>query len=186
MMDPLALVLFVVLQLAFIWARFAVFRVDGRKPAGVRVIEVSTISAIAGGILLMWRVTPAWPGLPVLATMAGSASGAVFAWACATVRRRQLSGAFCDDLPVELICEGPFRLVRNPFYAAYIAAHAMPLLATGSMWGLMPLTWMTALYLRAALLEERKFAHSRLAWDYGDYARRTGRFLPRLAAWKRG
>ena len=43
-----------------------------------------------------------------------------------------------------------------------------------------------ALYYRAALREEQKFAHSDLAPDYDAYRRQAGMFLPRLSAFCRG
>ena len=67
-----------------------------------------------------------------------------------------------------------------PMLCGYLLAHAMPVLASRSPWSLLPLAWMVCIYLRAALLEERKFLNSPLANQYRCYQRRTGRFAPRL------
>jgi protein-S-isoprenylcysteine O-methyltransferase Ste14 len=42
----------------------------------------------------------------------------------------------------------------------------------------LPFIIMLALYARAAILEERKFADSALKAEYRDYRSRTGFFLP--------
>ena len=47
------------LHAAFAWARFAVFRIDGRTPPGVRVIELAgTASALAGLAVLASQSAP--------------------------------------------------------------------------------------------------------------------------------
>jgi len=168
------------LQAAFIWARFIVFRIVRPAPLGVRVIEVSTLLCMGAGIVLMaGRAgrSAAWDGV-ALAT--ACASAAVFGWALASVRRRQLSAAFSTDQPVELLRCGAFGFVRNPFYLAYLLAHALPLLVSRSAWALLPLAWMGTLYVHAVRREERKFMSSPLAADWLRYAQATGRFVPRL------
>jgi protein-S-isoprenylcysteine O-methyltransferase Ste14 len=91
-----------------------------------------------------------------------------------------LSVVFADDMPTELLRDGAFGLVRNPFYLAYLLAHALPFVATRSAWSLLPLAWMAMLYRLAVAVEERKFLDSPLAAEWQQYAREAGRFLPKL------
>ena len=172
---------FCALQLSFIWARFKIFRIDGPAPPGVRLIEASTLLCIVAGMVLIAGRGSDGLLLGAAAVLTGAASAALFAWAVRSVRPRQLTAAFSPDAPVELLRSGAFGLVRNPFYLAYLLAHALPLLASRSLWGLVPLVWMALLYHRAAVLEERKFQAGPLAADYRRYAQATGRFLPRLS-----
>jgi protein-S-isoprenylcysteine O-methyltransferase Ste14 len=175
---------FIALQAAFIWARYAIFRVDGPTPTGARAIEVSTLSCIVFGVALVLRHQPDDRTFGALALVAATSSTAVFAWALRSVRPRQLSAAFSGDEPTELLRHGAFRYVRNPFYLAYLLAHAVPLLASRSLWGLV-LAWMSGLYVRATQVEERKFLASPLADEYRRYFQSTGRFVPRVAALSR-
>lgn len=180
MTTVLLVLCFVGLQAGFIWARFTVFRIDGPAPRGVRVIEASTLLCITLGV---WFIAARGAQPAVLGTAAlavACASAAMFTWALRSVRRRQLSAAFSNDTPAELLRSGAFGLVRNPFYLAYLLAHALPVVASFSAWALLPLAWMGLLYHRAVQLEERKFLSSTLAAEWRGYARRTGRFLPRL------
>lgn len=171
---------FVGLQAAFIWARFTVFRIDGPAPPGVRVIEASTLLCIALGITLIARRSGAHAVLDTAALALACASGAMCSWALRSVRRRQLSAAFSSDMPAELLRDGAFGFVRNPFYLAYLLAHALPLAASRSAWAVLPLAWMALLYGRAVRMEERKFKASPMSAEWGRYAQTTGRFLPRL------
>lgn len=185
MTTPLLIMCFVGLQAAFIWVRFTVFRIDGPAPRGVRVIEISTLSCIALGIWFIATrgATPAVQDAVALAV--ACASAAMFSWAICSVRKRQLSAAFSNDTPAELLRSGAFGFVRNPFYLAYLLAHAVPLVASASVWALLPSAWMGLLYHRAVLLEERKFRCSPLAAEWRRYAQATGRFLPRLTLWRK-
>lgn len=177
---------YLALHAAFIWGRIAVFRIDGPTPPGVRVIEhCAAISIALGATLIAFRST-GHMSLDCLGLVLAVTSAALFAWGVATVDRKQLTAAFSADAPLALVTRGPFRYVRNPFYLAYIIAHAIPLFATRSPWALPGLLVMSAIYVRAALLEERKFLRSDLAPAWRAYQRRTGRFLPRLHGLERG
>ena len=180
MTTALLIQCFVGLQAAFIWARFTVFRVDGPAPPGVRVIEVSTLLCIALGIIFIARRSAGHVVLDAAALAMAFTSGAIFAWALRSVRRRQLSAAFSSDMPAELLRGGAFGFVRNPFYLAYLLAHALPLAASRSAWAALPLAWMALLYGRAVRMEERKFLASPFSVEWVRYAQTTGRFLPRL------
>jgi protein-S-isoprenylcysteine O-methyltransferase Ste14 len=118
--------------------------------------------------------------LDPLAVAVCGISGVVFAWAVRTTGRQRLTAVFSDDLPGELIASGPFRYIRNPFYAAYLLVYVQALVASRSWWAVLPLAWMACLYYRAALLEEKKFLRSNLALQYRQYSATTGRFLPML------
>jgi protein-S-isoprenylcysteine O-methyltransferase Ste14 len=175
-MTWVLLALNVLLHALFIWGRFGVFRIDGKPPRGVRVIEVSAVSCILVGL-----ATIALRDGPDVWCDAASAavavlSGGLFSWA--TLKRNRLTAAFSDDTPAELITAGPFRWVRNPFYLSYLLAYTQALLAARSGWAVLPLAWMGVVYGTAVWREERKFLRSELADEYREYARRTGRFIP--------
>ena len=179
-MTPLLVTCLIGLHAAFLWARIAFFRIEGATPLGVRLIEAAgTASVLIGAALTAWRTGPNIAA-DVAALGVAALSAVLFVWGLRTVRRRQLSAAFSPDAPLELVTTGAFRIIRNPFYAAYMLAHAMPVVASRSPWSLLPLAWMAAIYWWAALVEERKFLASPLADAYRRYQSRTGRFLPRL------
>src|SRR5205823_5628069 len=97
----------------------------------------------------------------------------LFVWAVRTVRRTPLTYVFSGDRPTFLITGGPFRLLRNPFYTSYLLAYAYAVVASGNPWLLGVLGWMAAVYVAAALKEERKFQAGPLRDEYLLYRRRT-------------
>lgn len=179
-MTALLVAAYLALQAAVIVLRYRLFRIDGSPPAGVRVIEWATLGCIVlGTVLTATRPSP-WLPADLLACVCALGAAAVLAWACRTVRPRQLAAAFSPDLPTELIRRGPYRIVRNPFYMAYLLGHAVPALASRSPWAAVAWIAMATIYHHAAVLEERKFLSSTLADEFRSYANQTGRFWPRL------
>ena len=179
-MTSLLVLCFLALQAAFIWARYAIFRIDGPAPAAVRFIEASATACIVAGTWLMWQRTDSSMAQDLLALALAACSAATFTWAARSIRPRQLTAAFSSDAPTELLQRGAFGVVRNPFYLAYMLAFAVPAVATWSWLSLMPAAWMAGIYLRAVMLEEHKFLAGPLAGEYSRYCARTGRFLPHI------
>jgi protein-S-isoprenylcysteine O-methyltransferase Ste14 len=152
------------LHAGFLWARIAFFRIDGATPLGVRLIEAAGTASVLVGAVLTLRRDGDHIAADVAALGIASLSASLFAWGLLTVKCRQLTAAFSPDMPGELVTTGAFRHIRNPFYACYLLAHAMPVFASRSAWSLLPLAWMTGIYVRAALIEENKFLASPVPW----------------------
>ena len=119
--------------------------------------------------------------LDLLALILAACSAIMFGWGLRSIRPHQLTAAFSPDAPVELLRSGAFGFVRNPFYLSYMLAYTLPWIASRSWWGAALTAYMAAIYVRATLVEERKFLAGPLAGCFRDYVRETGRFLPRPA-----
>ena len=78
--------------------------------------------------------------------------------------------------------QGPYRLIRHPFYTSYLLAWTAGYFASGSAWSILTVVAMVVLYKRAADLEERKFEVSKLRNSYAQYRQEVGQFVPRLRA----
>ena len=178
-MTVVLLVCFLGLQAAFIWARYAIFRIVGATPPAVRFIDASATTCIVAGSFLMARRAGDDGPLDLLALAAAACSAVMFGWALRGIRPRQLTAAFSPDAPVELLRTGAFRFVRNPFYLSYMLAYTLPWIVSRSWWGTVLTAYMAAIYVRATLVEERKFMAGPLAGSFRIYARDTGRFFPR-------
>jgi protein-S-isoprenylcysteine O-methyltransferase Ste14 len=82
-----------------------------------------------------------------------------------------------DDAPPTLRRDGPFGLVRNPLYLAYLVAAAAPAIVAGRPW--LALTWLAAfaaLAVRAA--QEERRLHAQLGAAYADYCREVKSLIP--------
>jgi len=167
---------------SFFWAMLAFFVQPNGFTPGMRVISISgTLLAMLHFYALLSAV-PVSAGRAFAAACLYGSSLALFWWAIAVNRKKPLSAVCSPDAPGHLVKNGPYRWIRHPFYTSYLLAWAAGLAGSGQGWLLAPTLAMLVLYLRAAVMEERKFARSPLARAYSRYQRRTGRFLP--SVWK--
>jgi protein-S-isoprenylcysteine O-methyltransferase Ste14 len=83
----------------------------------------------------------------------------------------------------QLITDGPYRWVRNPFYdTAALLVGAVSLIADNWMILLSGAVVLVLLVMRTHTEEEHLIA--RFGDGYREYMRRTGRFLPRARTWR--
>ncbi len=174
-----ALAAFAACLLSFNWGMYRFFTEPGGSNSGIDTIKLLGtglgLASLAG--IPLFGVASAVSGLTALLICA--ASLALFWWAIRTNRTRPLSFAFSDDEPRHLVCAGPYRWIRHPFYSAYLLAWLATPVATLQPLMLVPLLVMAAIYVAAARIEERKFEGSALAAAYVRYRAQTGMFWPR-------
>jgi protein-S-isoprenylcysteine O-methyltransferase Ste14 len=166
---------------SFVWAVKRLFRAEDAS-VGMRAITVlGPMGFLLDVACIFWY--PASLNLTILASSVNFVAQILFWWAAATVRNRQLSLAFSRDEPTFLIQDGPYRLIRHPFYTSYILFWISNSLASDVFWPWLVFTAMTTIYLIAVRFEERKFSTSPFATAYSGYRRVTGAIVPRL--WQR-
>jgi protein-S-isoprenylcysteine O-methyltransferase Ste14 len=163
----------------FAWGMSRGFvRPTGWTPRMAVAASWGVFTATCTLVALLWfnplRTGPALVGMPLFAM-----AWALFEWATWVTRGRRLTFAFVGDVPAHLLTAGPFRLVRHPYYAAFLLAWVAGIVTTGEGWLVLPLVVMFGFYNAAANHEEAKFAASPLAADYAAYRARTGKYLPR-------
>ena len=170
--------LLVVCLASFAWGVRNFFSRPAGDTVGMRVIKIcAAVSALLhlGAIALTPQMTTE-QGLAA-ALLYLSALG-LFWWAIRTNSPRPLSAAFSPDAPQYLVEQGPYRLIRHPFYCSYLLTWTAGMVATARLWLLPSLAVMLIIYVRAAREEEQKFKSSPLAGSYQQYRSRTGLFLP--------
>jgi protein-S-isoprenylcysteine O-methyltransferase Ste14 len=168
-----------VIGAAFTWGAVAHFTRPQGVPTLMYVIGIATGALTAAQIVRICRIDPGLWSVPALLLYA--ASLALYLWAVATTRGHGFSLAFSDDLPQGVMARGPYRLVRHPFYASYFLYWLAGALAVREVWLIPAFAAVAALYVMAAVTEERKFARSGASEAYRAYRRSTGMFLPRLS-----
>ena len=106
----------------------------------------------------------------------------LFWWAVRVNRARSLAACFSSTGTLYLTTCGPYRLVRHPFYCSYLLTWLSGMIATQD-WTLLPTVMvMFAIYVTAALREEKEYERGPLAAEYRLYSSRIGQFFPKV--WK--
>lgn len=148
-------------------------------PSGIRVISnLVLLSAVILTFLTLYYPQPLLPQLVGIGLLV--MSFAIFWWTIKESKNAKLLAAFDEKLPHGLLTTGPYAYVRHPFYTSYIIQWVGWAIACWSIWGIVPVIFMTTTYYIAAKGEEQKFSNTDMADDYADYASRTGRFFPKL------
>ena len=161
-----------------VWGIYAHFVTDGKVDPWMNITSLCSLVGLlwflaerihhhASGQSLFWR-----SDLLSLSLLAIFTS--LFWWTIATTRRRRLTLAFSKDQPCFIHTAGPYAWSRHPFYTSYIVFWvAVAVAAADAFFWLMPLI-MAFIYLRAARMEEVKFATSPLSAQYDSYRVKTG------------
>jgi protein-S-isoprenylcysteine O-methyltransferase Ste14 len=130
---------------------------------------------------------PARPLLPA-AQYAGAAlyvvAFLVFWWTVPYARAWRLKVAFMPNTPESIIVDGPYRFVRHPFYASYLAFWLAGVLASQHWELLVTVAVMGGFYARAIRIEEQAFLDGPLSEPYRAYRASTGAIIPGLG-WQR-
>lgn len=168
--------------ISFAWAMKRFFVQPAGMTPGMRLIKVcGTLFALLHfAAIFMTPDIPAWRGAAGSALYLGAA--ALFWWAIRTNSRKPLSAAFSPDLPVHLMAQGPYRIIRHPLYCSYLLCWFAGWIVTGRLWLAPPILTMLVIYLCAAAQEEKKFLGSPLADNYRQYRASTGLIFPNF--WK--
>ena len=150
-------------------------------PPGVRLISTLVIASALWLTYLTFRAPQPemaqWVGLICMV-----ASFLLFWWTIRESRSAKLLAAFDEKMPHCVLQSGPYAYVRHPFYVSYLLKWCGWALAAYDPWAIVPVVAMGTTYWVAAGEEEAKFRDTDQAEAYADYARRTGRFFPRLYA----
>jgi len=152
-------------------------RVFGSGPRGIAA-SVALLLAAAAVKPFLSAGDLCLPGTVRWAVLAGTAAAAAAlgAWCVHVLPIRQRGRGLCQT--------GPYRFVRHPFYAAFLSIFDFGLAlflnhAVFLLWAVLlhPL-WHWLIRYEERLMR-REFGDA-----YRDYAARTGRFLPRLSAFR--
>jgi protein-S-isoprenylcysteine O-methyltransferase Ste14 len=165
---------------SFLWSIRYFFKSSKQLSGGMKGV------ALFGAIFMAWQMgllllSPAKEsGWGLLALALYLFSLVLFWWSIRVNLNQPLTYAYDLDQPRHLVQEGPYRLLRHPFYTAYSLTWMAGVLATEEPWLLSSVLVMGLFYWKAALQEEQKFMASSLGADYQKYRAQTGMFLPRF------
>ena len=165
---------------SFLWAMLGgFFRTVEAPPTGLRRIQIFSSMFITLHLVALFISDTQIPARQLLGVAMYAVSLGLFWLTLYTHKGIRLSHAFSDDCPLHLVTHGPYRLVRHPFYASYLAAWLAGCIGI-TLFLLPTFIVMYNLYRSAALQEERKYSRSILAAQYEKYRLTTTMFFPRL------
>ena len=162
-------------------------RLDRRQEGVFVMITLRLCGLAAIAALIVFVVHPptmAWSAVPLPAWLRwtgvpfGVISGILMIWSMAHLGRN-LTDTVVTRRDHTLITSGPYRWVRHPFYTSAALAAVANGLVSANVFIFVSGTLAFALLVVRCRKEEEKLVE-RFGARYVNYARRTGRFLPRM------
>lgn len=163
---------------SFLWSVIGVFRKgEPQKVFSYRLLQLTSVTTWLVSLVAVYHAQSL--KYPVFGVVTLGLFLVLFWWAYSTIKQRKLTLAFSEDEPSFVYQDGPYKYVRHPFYTAYLGTYFTAAVITSSPWVAICAGLMTAVYLHAALFEEKKFSVSKVSEQYRAYRIQTGRFLPK-------
>lgn len=137
--------------------------------------------------LFVWLINPAWmswAALPLPEWLRWVGAGVVvIALALLIWAHQTLSASFSGNLEIreqhKLITTGPYQWIRHPIYTAIMLwALGLALITANWFVACLPIAFAVFFWLRVPL--EEKMMLEGFGNEYGEYLKRTARFLPGL------
>lgn len=166
---------------AFFWgaSKFFIVKDEGAKK-GKLIITSLGLPATLINLYFVYatRGTTQWQDLAAIVLYL-VATWVFFASVTAS-KTSNLSFAFSEQGPSGVVKNGPYKIVRHPFYTSYTLAWIAGFAGTGNYILLAVAIIMFAIYWKSASHEENVILNSSLQNDYKEYKNQTGMFLPKI------
>ena len=181
-LQLIAIALSIACFLSFFWAIQKLFRKDG----ATLPIQMKLLSALGSFFFIAQVISlsllPAVPSflLQIIGISLFVIGLVLFWWAVPYARRAALKIAFLPNSPTELICDGPYRFVRHPFYASYLLFWVAGVFASQRWVLVVSVIVMGYFYISAMRREESEFLAGGVGGRYSDYMQSVGALVPRL------
>ena len=117
-------------MLSFGWALRWLFITPGRPPLGVWALTVATAGAYVLFSIYLWA-NPRAEVSAGLALLGFSLSILLFWWTVKTIRTAPLGVAYAGRQSPQVQSQGPYALIRHPFYGSYILFWAATAVGVG-------------------------------------------------------
>lgn len=150
---------------------------SGAKP-GTNVVSIASLIGLAAVIYTIWT-QPEIQLWSVLGVALQALSVFVFGWCIGTSGRRNLSLAGGESRSTRLLTEGPYAVVRHPFYTSYIIFWIGGVAIAFSIFTIASASLLIAIYSYVARREDEVLAQ-RFAGEFAQWHDSTGAFIPKL------
>ena len=168
--------------ISLIWGRYIFFNVRSTKNKYIAIFyDVIVTIQIGSTVYYLIFGNPRPIGVQLLAITSYLLASLLFYWSITTAK--ELDFAFSDRVG-SLITNGPFKIVRHPFYTSYMVIWATNTIMFNSLLLWLSLLALIFFYYKSALKEENLILNSVHADEYNELRKNVGMFLPKVAQWK--
>jgi protein-S-isoprenylcysteine O-methyltransferase Ste14 len=146
--------------------------------SGTSIVSIASLLGFASVNYSIWTQADILPWA-VIGVALQSFSVFIFGWCIGTSGRRNLSLAGGESRSTRLLVEGPYAVVRHPFYTSYIIFWIGCVAVAFSPLTIASAVLLIAIYCHVARREDQVLAE-RFAGEFAQWQDTTGAFLPKL------
>jgi len=176
--DVIRAILCVSTTMPFIlFASAGIWHFGGSHKFGTKIVTVTSILGYMSAIYAIFIAgyIGIWSALGVALHLI---SMFLFGWAVGTSGRKTLGLALNDASSRRLITDGPYALVRHPFYTSYIIFWTSNAIIAVSIFTILPAVLLLLLYILTAHREDKALAQL-FEDEYPSWHSNTGAFFPK-------
>lgn len=160
-----------------LFASAGIWHFGAGAKSGTNLVSIASLLGFAAIEYSVWtrHEIYLWSALGVALQ---SISVFLFGWCIGTSGRRNLSLAFGDSRSTQLLTDGPYSVVRHPFYTSYIVFWIGGIAVACSVFTIAMALVMIVIYFYAARREDEVLA-KRFADEFVQWHGNTGAFFPK-------
>jgi protein-S-isoprenylcysteine O-methyltransferase Ste14 len=154
-----------------------IWHFGGGHKSGTGLVTITSVLGFIGLIYSIWtqKGHDLWP---VLGLALQAMSLFLFGWSVGTSGRKNLGLALNDNSSKKLITDGPYAMVRHPFYTSYILYWAGGAAVAPSIVTALFAVTLIAIYFFTARRED-KFLAGLFGDEFPEWHKNTGAFFPK-------
>jgi protein-S-isoprenylcysteine O-methyltransferase Ste14 len=160
-----------------LFATAGVWHFGGNGKSGTGVVSIASLLGFIAIMYSIWTRDNNNPW-PILGIVLQSASVFLFGWCIGTSGKRSLSLAFGENSSKKLLTEGPYSVVRHPFYTSYIIFWIGGVAVAYSVFTIASALMMIVIYFYASRGEDKVLAKV-FANEFPKWHKNTGTFFPK-------
>lgn len=159
-----------------LFASAGIWHFGSGAKAGTNLVSIASLASFVAVVVSIWSHEPSVAA--VLGVVFQCLSAFLFGWSVGTSGRRTLSLAFGDSRSTRLLTEGPYAVVRHPFYTSYLLFWIGGVLVAPTVWTAVSLVVMIVIYRQASRREDEGLARHFPA-EFPQWRSKTGAFFPK-------
>ena len=160
-----------------LFASAGVWHFGGGHKSGTGLVSIASLFGLVSILYTIWtnNVNYLWP-FPGIALQ--ELSLFLFGWCIGASGKRNLGLALNKNSSKKLITDGPYALVRHPFYTSYIIFWIGSVAVASSIFTICSAIILIAIYIYISRREDKLLAHV-FEDEFPKWYKNTGAFFPK-------
>jgi protein-S-isoprenylcysteine O-methyltransferase Ste14 len=161
-----------------LFASAGLWHFDGGHKSGTGLVSIASLLGFASALYSIWTQGGDYVLWPAIGVALQASSLFLFGWSIGTSGRKNFGLALNDNASSKLVTDGPYALVRHPFYTSYIIFWTGTAAAASSIFTIFSAVALLTIYFYTSRREDKLLAGT-FEDEFPDWHKHTGAFFPK-------